>query len=185
MYARENITPKIHQVDSDKISHLYAELRRESLMTGSIPITVRHIESIVRLSEARARMHLRDFVRADDIDVAIRVTLNSFISAQKFSVYKALKRSFSKYLSSHSDHNELLYMLLCRLVQDKVTLYQYKNGISAFPAQVNIPLEDLENLAAASHIYDLKNFLTSNFLSSHDFTVDLAERAIYKHFQNN
>ena len=31
----------------------YAEMRRESITCGGIPIAVRHIESIMRMSEAR------------------------------------------------------------------------------------------------------------------------------------
>lgn len=53
---------------------------------------MRHIESIVRMAEAHARMHLRDSVRSDDVDLAIRVMLESFISSQKFSVTKQLKK---------------------------------------------------------------------------------------------
>ena len=45
-----------------------------------------------RLSEARARMHLRDHVREDDMDVAIRVMLESFITAQKFSVMNVMRK---------------------------------------------------------------------------------------------
>jgi DNA replication licensing factor MCM2 len=55
-------------------------------------MTVRHLESILRMAEAHARMHLRDYVRSDDIDMAIRVMLESFISAQKFSVMKNLRK---------------------------------------------------------------------------------------------
>ena len=53
---------------------------------------MRHIESIVRMAEAHARMHLREEVRSDDIDLAIRSMLESFISAQKYSVMKQLKK---------------------------------------------------------------------------------------------
>ena len=60
MYAREKVHPKLQNIDQSKLSNLFAELRRESLSSGSIPITVRHIESIIRMSEANARMHLRD-----------------------------------------------------------------------------------------------------------------------------
>ena len=94
LYARTRIQPTLSTMDVDKVSRLYAELRRESLAAGSIPITVRHIESIVRMSEAHARMHLRDAVRADDIDLAIRVALESFISSQKYSVMNHLKKVF-------------------------------------------------------------------------------------------
>lgn len=46
---------------------------------GGIPIGVRHIESVLRMSEAHAKIHLRDYVRADDIDQAIDMLLESFL----------------------------------------------------------------------------------------------------------
>ena len=79
-------------MDMEKISRLYADLRRESLSTGSFPITVRHLESTIRMAEASAKMHLRTSVRSDDIDLAIQVTIGSFVSAQKLSIKKQLER---------------------------------------------------------------------------------------------
>ena len=63
-----------------------------SQATGSIPITVRHIESMIRMAEAHARLHLRESVNQDDVNMAIRVMLDSFISTQKFSIMKAMKK---------------------------------------------------------------------------------------------
>lgn len=60
--------------------------------TGSIPITVRHIESMIRMAEAHARMHLRDYVQEDDVNMAIRVMLESFIDTQKFSVMRSMRK---------------------------------------------------------------------------------------------
>jgi hypothetical protein len=34
-------------------------------LTQSIPITVRHLESMIRMAEAHARMHLREFVHEE------------------------------------------------------------------------------------------------------------------------
>jgi DNA replicative helicase MCM subunit Mcm2 (Cdc46/Mcm family) len=104
MYSKEHIKPKLHQLDQDKLARLYADLRRESLATGSFPITVRHLESMIRMSEASAKMHLREYVRSDDIDLAIQVTVGSFVNAQKMSIKKTLERvslsSFSFIMSS-------------------------------------------------------------------------------------
>ncbi|RPA84574.1 MCM-domain-containing protein [Ascobolus immersus RN42] len=97
VYARENVTPKLHEMDEDKVARLYMDLRRESLATGSFPITVRHLESIIRLSEAFAKMRLSEYVSSKDIDRAIKVAIESFVGAQKVSVKKALARSFAKY----------------------------------------------------------------------------------------
>merc|ERR1711892_649477 len=66
LYAREKVHPKLHQMDQDKVAKMYSELRRESQATGSIPITVRHIESMIRIAESHAKMHLREFVSEDD-----------------------------------------------------------------------------------------------------------------------
>merc|ERR1712183_1111708 len=98
LYARSKIHPKLHQMDQEKVATMYSDLRRESMATGSIPITVRHIESMIRLSEAHAKVHLREYVREDDINIAIRIMLESFIDTQKFSVMKNMKQTFSHYL---------------------------------------------------------------------------------------
>uniref|UniRef100_A0A1B0D776 DNA helicase n=1 Tax=Phlebotomus papatasi TaxID=29031 RepID=A0A1B0D776_PHLPP len=66
VYAKENVHPKLTNMDQDKIAKMYAQLRQESLATGSLPITVRHIESVIRMSEAHAKMHLRDSVQEID-----------------------------------------------------------------------------------------------------------------------
>jgi DNA replication licensing factor MCM2 len=63
IFAKKHYQPKITNIDQDKITKLYAELRRESEAGGGIPIAVRHVESMIRMSEAFARMHLRDVVR--------------------------------------------------------------------------------------------------------------------------
>lgn len=44
------------------------------------------------MSEAHAKMHLRSYVSQEDVDMAIRVLLDSFISTQKFGVQKALQK---------------------------------------------------------------------------------------------
>lgn len=92
MYAKDKVRPKLFDLDQDKISRLFSDLRRESLATGSFPITIRHLESIIRMSEASAKMALREYVRADDIDLAISVTIGSFVNAQKMSIKKTLER---------------------------------------------------------------------------------------------
>ncbi|KAF8967838.1 MCM2/3/5 family-domain-containing protein [Flammula alnicola] len=91
MYAREKIKPKLFDLDQEKLARLFADLRRESMATGSYPITVRHLESMIRMAEASAKMALREYVRADDIDLAIEVAVGSFVSAQKLSIKKTFR----------------------------------------------------------------------------------------------
>jgi DNA replicative helicase MCM subunit Mcm2 (Cdc46/Mcm family) len=44
------------------------------------------------MAEASAKMHLREYVRVDDVDLAISVAVGSFLSAQKLSVRRSLER---------------------------------------------------------------------------------------------
>ena len=40
LYARERCSPKLYNIDEEKVSKLFADMRRESLATGAYPITV-------------------------------------------------------------------------------------------------------------------------------------------------
>ena len=161
MYAREKIKPKLYDVDQDKLSMLFADLRRESMATGSYPITVRHLESMIRMAEASAKMALREYVRSDDIDLAIEVAVGSFVSAQKMSIKKSLQRvccsnhrgcsgailiialqGFRKYLTQSKDHEELLAFLLGGLVKDKARFHQLQRHEQ--PELVTVKVSELE-----------------------------------------
>ncbi len=98
IHFSKNINPKLNQMDSQKVTKLYADLRRESLATGSMAITIRHLEAIIRIAEAFARMRLSEFVSQYDIDRAIKVAISSFVGSQKLSVKNQLRRVFAKYL---------------------------------------------------------------------------------------
>lgn len=65
-------------------------------------------------------MHLREYVRADDVDLAIRMMLESFLQSQKYTVAKGLERKFSKYLTAQNDTTQLLLSILKRLVKVEV-----------------------------------------------------------------
>ncbi|KAK5704344.1 MCM DNA helicase complex subunit [Elasticomyces elasticus] len=97
LYAREHCRPKLYQIDQDKIARLFADMRRESLATGAYPITVRHLESILRIAESFAKMRLAEFCTSGDIDRSIAVAVDSFVGSQKMSCKKALGRAFAKY----------------------------------------------------------------------------------------
>jgi DNA replication licensing factor MCM2 len=81
MYAKRFVHPKLNEIDQEKVTTFYAKIRNASSQVGGIPIAVRHIESVLRMSEAKAKIHLRDYVRSDDIDFAIEMLLKSFLQS--------------------------------------------------------------------------------------------------------
>ena len=195
IYARTSVRPKLHELDQDRLSRLYADLRRESLSTGSYPITVRHLESMIRMAEASAKMHLRDYVRSDDVDLAIRAAVESFVSAQKISIKKTLERGFRKYIHQSRDHDELLAFLLGGMVQDRrrfqtvanrrrrVAANADENQDSAAAVDtVEVPLAELETRARELDIFDVRPFLASRIFHNNDFSFDERNRSISKSF---
>lgn len=184
LYARDRIRPKLHSLDQDRLSRLYADLRRESLSTGSYPITVRHLESMIRMAEASAKMHLREFVRTDDIDTAIRATIESFVSAQKMSVKKTLERGFRRYLNSTRDSDELLSFLLGGIIKDRMRFAQFGGGnaSAATDRLISVPVAELEKRAKDVDVYDVRPFLNSRLFAANGYTWDEDRRVIEKRF---
>ncbi|TYK10676.1 DNA replication licensing factor MCM2 [Cucumis melo var. makuwa] len=179
-YSKLNVFPRLHDADLDKLTHVYAELRRESSHGQGVPIAVRHIESMIRMSEAHARMHLRQHVTQEDVDMAIRVLLDSFISTQKFGVQKALQKSFRKYMTFKKDYNELLLYLLRELVKNALHFEEIVRGSTSELTQINVKLEDLQSKAQEHEIYDLKPFFNSTHFSNANFVLD-EEHGLIRH----
>jgi len=167
-------------MDQDKIAKMYAELRRESMATGSIPITVRHIESMIRMSEAHARLHLRDYVNEDDVNMAIRIMLESFISTQKFSVMRTMRKTFGRYLSFRKDNNELLLFILRQLTQDQQAFH--RNRFGSDMDQVEISEKDLADKARQINIHSLTSFYDSDIFQANHYTHDSKRKVIIQSF---
>ncbi|KAI3648935.1 hypothetical protein MP228_006789 [Amoeboaphelidium protococcarum] len=170
MYSRENVHPRLTDLDQDKMAKVYSALRRESIACGSIPMTVRHVESMIRMAEAHAKMHLRDYVRQQDLDVAIQVMLESFLASNKLSVQKQLRRKFQKYMNSSQDNEELLHHLVKTIAQNHFNYMRYSaNGgddnedsvNSNDIRQVKFPAEEFESRAREHNIQSCTFFYKS------------------------
>ncbi|CAH1102373.1 unnamed protein product [Psylliodes chrysocephalus] len=176
VYARQNIHPKLQNMDQDKVANIYSQLRQESLATGSLPITVRHVESIIRMSEAHARMHLREYVQEDDVNLAVRMMLESFVETQKYSVMKSMRQVFQRYLMFKKDHSELLFYILRQLAQDQLTFQRNTTEMEALT--IEIDEKDLMDKAKQIDIRDLKPFYHSKIFESNDFVYDAKRKVI-------
>jgi DNA replication licensing factor MCM2 len=145
----------LSQIDQEKVTSFYAAIRRESALVGGISIAVRHIESVLRMSEAHARMHLRDYVRGDDIDMAINMLLESFLQSQKTSVARQLRKKFEPYLTKKTDSNQLLLHILTKVAQDRAIYEKIMRGIEEVErVEVSIPIDQFE--------YEARDFTNSN-----------------------
>jgi DNA replication licensing factor MCM2 len=187
-YARANCRPALRggTFDQEKIASLYVQLRKESASSGGVPIAVRHIESIMRMSEAHAKMHLRDYVRDDDMDASIKMMLESFISAQKFSVRRSLRRSFAKFMSSGEDRVHLLLHILQDMMRNEAmyqTIRQRQLKDKEVALEVlEVSLEEFESRARDRRIYDVAEFCKGREFEDAGYILDMRRRLIMRNY---
>ncbi|OMO66573.1 Mini-chromosome maintenance, DNA-dependent ATPase [Corchorus capsularis] len=75
-YAKHRIQPELTDEASEQIATAYAELRNSSSNAktgGTLPITARTLETIIRLSTAHAKMKLSRKVTKTDVDAALKI----------------------------------------------------------------------------------------------------------------
>jgi len=124
IYARQRIKPAVSDIDKDKLANFYKDIRAEAFRSGGAPMTARHIESIIRISEASAKIELRQYVIASDLDFAIMMILESFIQSQKHQVAEELRRKFKRYITQSMPLADQFMTLLERLFREKAADYQ-------------------------------------------------------------
>lgn len=186
LYARTFVTPVLaSNVDTGKIEAFYAQLRRASQHTGAVPIAVRHLESIFRMAEAHARMHLRESVSDDDVALALRVLTESLCAAQKFTFQRQWRRLFRPYLTHCQDNNVLLLHVLHDLFQSAHAYQQLRRQTQApWPPHATTTLsvlrDELVVKAKAVGIDDLSAFYDSSAFRKAGFRIDEASNAIVK-----
>ena len=172
IYAR-SLRPQLSEthVDVRKIESVYVQLRQESAKSGGVPIGVRHAESIIRMSEAFARMRLREFVSMDDVDRAIRVMVETFTQAQRFSARRALSRSLQRFVTFDRDNDDLLLYVLEELAAEHGRLRRVTDP------DVVIPADELESRARDLAVDGfVPDFLESRAFREANFRVGRGKR---------
>ncbi|KAF9684170.1 hypothetical protein SADUNF_Sadunf04G0089900 [Salix dunnii] len=75
-YAKHRIQPELTDEASEQIATAYAELRSSSSTAktgGTLPITARTLETVIRLSTAHAKLKLSRKVSKSDVEAALKV----------------------------------------------------------------------------------------------------------------
>jgi len=87
-YCRRKCGPRLSEGAADKLKNRYVLMRsgareqeQETSKRSSIPITVRQLEAIVRISESLAKMKLQPFATESDVDEALRLFQVSTLDA--------------------------------------------------------------------------------------------------------
>lgn len=168
IYARTNIHPKIMDIDMDKLSSFYRDIRQEAFRTGGVPMTARHMDSLIRLAEANARMELRQYVSNRDVDNAIAIMLESFIQSQKHQVSEELRKKFRRYITQATPLTDQLAALLERLFKEEAKEIQRRRPDQEMPDMKTVGVS-LAQVAKEVEHYDLALEDMHSFLASPRF----------------
>nr|XP_005991185.1 PREDICTED: DNA helicase MCM8 [Latimeria chalumnae] len=78
-YARQYVKPKLSAEAAQVLQEFYLELRRQNQGPDSTPITTRQLESLIRLTEARARLELREKSTRSDAEDVVEIMKHSLL----------------------------------------------------------------------------------------------------------
>jgi DNA replication licensing factor MCM2 len=142
IYGRQRVKPQLSDVDKEKLATFYKDVRQETFRNGGAPMTARHIESIIRMTEASARMELRQHVQGKDLDFAISIMLESFIQSQKHAVAEEMRKKFRHYIAQATPLSDQFMRLLERLFKDKAEDLRLQ-GHDVLAAEVSVAMTDV------------------------------------------
>jgi len=145
VFARKHVFPKITNIDKEKLANFYKLIRAEAFKSGGAPMTARHVESIIRMAEAHARMELREHVLPKDLDNAIAVMFESFSQSQKHQVAEELRQKFRRYINHATPSADQVMSLLERMFRDRTEQLRLSRpgGVSPEVSEVAVEMADI------------------------------------------
>jgi DNA replication licensing factor MCM2 len=169
IYARQRVFPKLMDLDREKLANFYKDIRAEAFRTGGAPMTARHIESIIRLAEANARLELRQHVNARDLDNALSTMLESFIQSQKHQVAEDLRKRFRRYIAQATPMADQVFAMLEKAFRDKFEQRRISLRPGALPPDVSEVPVDIAEIARLTQINDLDGDEVAAFMLTERF----------------
>ncbi|XP_068682388.1 DNA helicase MCM8-like isoform X2 [Montipora capricornis] len=78
-YARTYVNPKLTPAAAEVLQNFYLDLRRQHQSSDSTPITTRQLESLIRLTQARARLEMREKASQQDAHDVVEIMKYSLL----------------------------------------------------------------------------------------------------------
>ncbi|XP_069464372.1 DNA helicase MCM8 [Ambystoma mexicanum] len=95
-YARQYVHPRLSPEAAQVLQTFYLELRKHNQGADSTPITTRQLESLIRLTEARAKLEMREKSTKEDAEEVVEI--------MKFSLLGTYSDEFGKLNFERSQH---------------------------------------------------------------------------------
>ncbi|XP_072163403.1 DNA helicase MCM8-like [Diadema setosum] len=149
-YARKYAHPKLIPEAASVLQNFYLELRRQHQGMDSTPITTRQLESMIRLTEARARLELREQASQADAEDVVELMKYSMIDtySDQFGFLDFQRSQHGSGMSSKSQAKKFVAIL------NRVAERTYNNIFT---------VQQMRELAKEVHIQvsDFEGFVSS------------------------
>ena len=186
-YAR-TLEPQLDADLSQRLTKFYTKIRKVSDHFGGIKITPRHLESVIRMSEARAKLSLRRQVTHADVEFAQDMMLYTFIKSQKRSLQTNLVSRLGAFMlhsasaAGAADNTATFLHTLSLMAQDKLDFSHAMLG--GRPQVLKLSLRQFEEKVAHLGLPAVAAFLRSpEFRQKYDLNAEA--RVIYVREEDN
>ncbi|MHA2353530.1 MAG: minichromosome maintenance protein MCM, partial [Candidatus Thorarchaeota archaeon] len=147
-YANRYVIPQLTPEAAEVIENFYVDLRKSAEGGASpVPITARQLESLVRLSEARARMALRSKVNKEDAHAAIRLMEESLrmVALDRITGKIDIDRLVSKMSASQRSSSDIIIKAI-RDMESEGTSTVNKDALIQRAVSMGLPRERAEEV---------------------------------------
>ncbi|XP_055462059.1 DNA helicase MCM8 isoform X1 [Psammomys obesus] len=145
-YARQYVHPRIATEAAQVLQDFYLELRKQSQRTGSSPITTRQLESLIRLTEARARLELREEATKEDAEDIIEIMKHSMLGtySDEFGNLDFERSQHGSGMSNRSTAKRFISALNSIAERTYNNIFQF-HQLRQIAKELNIQVADFEN----------------------------------------
>ncbi|XP_038960517.1 DNA helicase MCM8 isoform X2 [Rattus norvegicus] len=145
-YARQYVHPRLSTEAAQALQDFYLELRKQSQRVGSSPITTRQLESLIRLTEARARLELREEATKEDAEDIIEIMKHSMLGtySDEFGNLDFERSQHGSGMSNRSTAKRFISALNSIAERTYNNIFQF-HQLRQIAKELNIQVADFEN----------------------------------------
>nr|KAF6471599.1 hypothetical protein HJG59_010980 [Molossus molossus] len=145
-YARQYVYPRLSMEAAQILQDFYLELRKQSQRLNSSPITTRQLESLIRLTEARARLELREQATKEDAEDIVEIMKYSMLGtySDEFGNLDFERSQHGSGMSNRSAAKRFISALNNIAERTYNNLFQF-HQLRQIARELNIQVADFEN----------------------------------------
>ncbi|XP_070341691.1 DNA helicase MCM8 isoform X8 [Equus asinus] len=145
-YARQYVYPRLSTDAAQILQNFYLELRKQSQWFNSSPITTRQLESLIRLTEARARLELREEATKEDAEDIVEIMKHSMLGtySDEFGNLDFERSQHGSGMSNRSAAKRFISALNNIAERTYNNLFQF-HQLRQIAKELNIQVADFEN----------------------------------------